>query len=400
MPFLADRLARVKPSPTMAITALATELKAAGRDIISLSVGEPDFDTPPNIIEAAIAAMRAGETRYTVYDGRIELKRAVCAKFKRENGLDYEPSQVTISSGGKQVLYNAFVATLSPGEEVVIPAPYWVSYPEMVLLCDGEPVPVTCPQNNGFKLRPEDLDAAITPKTKWLILNSPSNPTGAAYTEADLRAVADVLLKHPQVWVMTDDMYEHLVYDDFQYRTIAQVEPRLYERTLTVNGVSKAYCMTGWRIGYGAGSKQLIHAMGAIQSNSTANPCSISQAAAIEALNGPQDFIAVHNRSFKERRDLVVDSLNRVPGLHCPRPEGAFYVYPSCAGVIGKRTPAGETIESDEDFVKYLLAAEGVAVVHGAAFGLSPHFRFSYATSNEVLRDACARIERACRALR
>jgi aspartate aminotransferase len=400
MTFLADRLARVKPSPTMAITALATELKEAGRDIISLSVGEPDFDTPPNVVEAAIAAMRAGETRYTVYDGRIELKRAVCAKFKRENGLDYDTSQVTIGSGGKQVLYNAFVATLSPGDEVVIPAPYWVSYPEMVLLCDGEPVPVTCPQNNGFKLRPEDLDAAITPKTKWLILNSPSNPTGSAYTEADLRAVADVLLKHPHVWVMTDDMYEHLVYDDFEYRTIAQVEPQLYERTLTVNGVSKAYCMTGWRIGYGAGPKALIKAMGAIQSNSTANPCSISQAAAIEALNGPQDFIPVHNRSFKERRDLVVDWLNRVPGLHCPKPEGAFYVYPSCAGVIGKRTSEGQKIETDEDFVKYLLAAEGVAVVHGAAFGLSPHFRISYATSNDVLRDACTRIERACRALR
>ncbi|HLY46037.1 MAG TPA: pyridoxal phosphate-dependent aminotransferase [Stellaceae bacterium] len=400
MPFLADRLARVKPSPTMAITALATELKAAGRDIISLSVGEPDFDTPPNVIEAAIAAMRAGETRYTVFDGRIELKRAVCEKFKRENGLDYQTSQVTISSGGKQVLYNAFVATLSPGDEVVIPAPYWVSYPEMVLLCDGEPVPVACPQNNGFKMRPEDLEAAITPRTKWLILNSPSNPTGAAYTEADLRAVADVLLKHPHVWVMTDDMYEHLVYDDFEYRTIAQVEPLLYERTLTVNGVSKAYCMTGWRIGYGAGPEKLIKAMGAIQSNSTANPCSISQAAAIAALNGPQDFIPVHNRSFKERRDLVVDSLNRVPGLFCPRPEGAFYVYPSCAGVIGKRTPSGETIGNDEDFVKYLLAAEGVAVVHGAAFGLSPHFRVSYATSNEILREACARIDRACRALR
>jgi aspartate aminotransferase len=400
MPFLADRLARVKPSPTMAITALATELKAAGRDIISLSQGEPDFDTPPNVIEAAIAAMRAGETRYTVFDGRIELKRAVCAKFRRENGLQYEPSQVTVSSGGKQVLYNAFVATLSPGDEVVIPAPYWVSYPEMVLLADGEPVPVACPQNNGFKLRPEDLDAAITPRTKWLILNSPSNPSGAAYSEADLKALAEVLLRHQQVWVMTDDMYEHLVYDDFEFKTIAQVEPRLYERTLTVNGVSKAYCMTGWRIGYGAGPRELIRAMGAIQSNSTANPCSISQAAAIEALNGPQDFIPRHNAVFKERRDLVVDALNKVPGLFCPRPEGAFYVYPSCAGVIGRKTPAGETIRNDEDFVKYLLASEGVAVVHGDAFGLAPHFRVSYATSTAVLQDACARIERACRALR
>ncbi len=399
MPFLADRLARVKPSPTMAITALATELKAAGRDIVSLSVGEPDFDTPPNIQEAAIAAMRRGETRYTTFDGSIELKRAVCAKFKRENHLDYETSQITISSGGKQVLYNAMVATLNPGDEVVIPAPFWVSYPEMVLLSDGTPVPVPCPQNNSFKLRPEDLEAAITPRTKWLILNSPSNPTGSAYTAAELRAVAEVLLRHPQVWVMTDDMYEHVIYDDFDYRTIAEVEPRLYDRTLTVNGVSKAYCMTGWRIGYGGGPKALIKAMGAIQSNSTANPCSISQAAAIEALTGPQDFIPVHNQSFKERRDLVVDMLNRVPGLFCPRPEGAFYVYPSCAGVIGRRTPAGQTIATDGDFARYLLEETGVAVVHGEAFGLSPHFRISYAASTEVLRDACTRIEQACRAL-
>jgi aspartate aminotransferase len=288
---------------------------------------------------------------------------------------------------------------LSPGDEVVIPAPYWVSYPEMVLLCDGEPVPVACPQNNGFKLRPEDLDAAITPKTKWLILNSPSNPSGAAYTEADLKALAEVLLAHEHVWIMTDDMYEHLVYDEFRFTTIAQIEPRLYERTLTVNGVSKAYCMTGWRIGYAGGPKQLIKAMGAVQSNSTANPCSISQAAAIEALNGPQDFIPKHNRLFLERRDLVVDALNRIPGLYCPRPEGAFYVYPSCAGLLGKKTPQGATIESDEDFVRYLLETEGVAVVHGTAFGLAPHFRISYATSNEELREACTRIERACRAL-
>jgi aspartate aminotransferase len=399
MAFLADRLARVKPSPTMAITALATELKEAGRDVIALSQGEPDFDTPPNIREAGIAAIQRGETRYTVFDGRIELKRAICGKFKRENGLDYETGQITVSSGGKQVLYNALCATLSPGDEVVIPAPYWVSYPEMVLLCDGAPVPVSCPQNNGFKLRPEDLDAAITPKTKWLILNSPSNPSGAAYTEADLKELAEVLMKHDHVWVMTDDMYEHLTYDDFRFTTIAQVEPRLYERTLTVNGVSKAYCMTGWRIGYAGGPKQLIKAMGAIQSNSTANPCSISQAAAIEALNGPQDFIPRNAQVFKERRDLVVDLLNKIPGLHCPRPEGAFYVYPSCAGLIGKRTPKGGRIESDEDFVRYLLEAEGVAVVHGEAFGLAPHFRISYATSNEELREACARIERACRAL-
>jgi aspartate aminotransferase len=399
MAFLADRLARVKASPTMAITALATELKAAGRDIISLSVGEPDFDTPENIKEAGIAAIRRGDTKYTVFDGRMELKQAIAAKFKRENGLDYEPGQVSVSSGGKQVLYNAMVATLSPGDEVVIPAPYWVSYPEMVLLADGNPVPVACPQNYGFKLRPEDLDAAITPKTKWLILNSPSNPTGAAYTEADLRGVADVLLRHPHVWVMTDDMYEHLIYDDFVYKTIAQVEPRLYERTLTVNGVSKAYCMTGWRIGYGAGPKQLIKAMGAIQSNSTANPCSISQAAAIEALNGPQDFIAPNAAVFKQRRDIVVDWLNKIPGLHCPRPEGAFYVYPSCAGLLGKKTPAGEVINTDADVAKYLLEAEGVAVVHGDAFGLAPHFRISYACATEVLREACRRIERACHVL-
>ncbi|MGH7109313.1 MAG: pyridoxal phosphate-dependent aminotransferase [Stellaceae bacterium] len=399
MPFLADRLARVKPSPTMAMTALATELKAAGRDIISLSQGEPDFDTPANIKEAAIAAIRAGDTKYTVFDGRIELKRAICAKFARENGLTYEPRQITVSSGGKQVLYNAFVATLSVGDEVVIPAPYWVSYPEMVLLADGVPVPVSCPQNNGFKLRPEDLDVAITPKTKWLILNSPSNPSGAAYTESDLRELAEVLLAHEHVWVMTDDMYEHLVYDDFRFATIAQIEPRLYERTLTVNGVSKAYCMTGWRIGYGGGPQALIKAMGAIQSNSTANPCSVSQAAAIEALTGPQDFIAPHNKSFKERRDLVVDLLNRVPGLYCPRPEGAFYVYPSCAGVLGKCTPDGNTIESDEDFVRFLLEETGVAVVHGTAFGLAPHFRISYATSTAQLREACARIDAACRKL-
>jgi len=399
MSFLANRLARVKPSPTMAITALATELAQQGRDIITLSQGEPDFDTPENIRQAAIDAINRGETRYTVFDGRYDLKQAICGKFKRENGLDYEPGQITVSSGGKQVLYNALVATLSPGDEVVIPAPYWVSYPEMVLLADGNPVPVACPQNNGFKMRPEDLDAAITPKTKWLILNSPSNPSGAAYTEADLRAVADVLLKHPHVWVMTDDMYEHLIYDDFEYKTIAQVEPSLYERTLTVNGVSKAYCMTGWRIGYAGGPKMLIKAMGAIQSNSTANPCSISQAAAIEALNGPQDFIAPNAAVFKQRRDIIVDALNKVPGLHCPRPEGAFYVYPSCAGLLGKKTPKGETINTDEDFAKYLLAAEGVAVVHGDAFGLAPHFRISYACSTETLREACRRIERACLAL-
>src|SRR6202043_2749376 len=338
--FLADRLARVKPSPTMAMTALATELKAAGRDIISLSVGEPDFDTPPNVQEAAIAAMRRGETRYTTFDGSIELKRAVAGKFKHENDLDYETSQITISAGGKQVLYNAMVATINPGDEVVIPAPFWVSYPEMVLLCEGTPVPVPCPQNNGFKMRPDDLDAAITPRTKWLILNSPSNPTGAAYTEAELEGVAEVLLRHPHVWVMTDDMYEHLTYDGFEYKTIAQVEPRLYERTLTVNGVSKAYCMTGWRIGYGAGPQHLIKAMAVLQSQSTHAPNTIAQWASVEALDGPQDFIARNNKAFKDRRDLVVSMLNQANGIHCPKPDGAFYVYPSCAGTMGKTAPS------------------------------------------------------------
>src|SRR5690349_9037160 len=396
MPFLADRLARVKPSPTMAMTALATELKAAGRDIISLSVGEPDFDTPANIQEAAIAAMRRGETRYTVFDGSIELKRAVCGKFKRENDLDYETSQITIGSGGKQVLYNALVATINPGDEVVIPAPFWVSYPEMVLLCEGTPVPVACPQNNGFKMRPEDLDAAITPRTKWLILNSPSNPSGAAYTEADLKMLSEVLLSHPHVWVMTDDMYEHLVYDDFEFNTIAQVEPRLYDRTLTVNGVSKTYCMTGWRIGYGAGPQQLIKAMAVLQSQSTHAPNTIAQWASVEALDGPQDFIPKNNKAFKDRRDLVVSMLNQANGIHCPKPDGAFYVYPSCAGTMGKMAPSGKKLETDEDFVTELLGTEGVAVVQGTPFGYGPAFRISYATKTEDLEEACRRIQRFC----
>src|SRR4029077_17514029 len=396
MSFLADRLARVKPSPTMAITALATELKEAGRNVIALSQGEPDFDTPANIRAAGIAAIERGETRYTVFDGRIELKRAICGKFKRENGLDYEPSQITVSNGGKQVLYNALVATLSPGDEVVIPAPYWVSYPEMVLLADGNPVPVACSQNNGFKMRPEDLDAAITPKTKWLILNSPSNPSGAAYTERDLREIADVLLKHEHVWVMTDDMYEHLVYDDFDYKTIAQVEPRLYERTLTVNGVSKTYCMTGWRIGYAGGPGPLIKAMAMIQSQSTSNPTAVSQWAAVEALDGPQDFIAKHNAIFKERRDLCVSMLNQARGIHCPKPEGAFYVYPSCAGTMGRIAQSGRNIATDEDFATALLESHGVAVVQGTPFGFGPAFRISYATKTEDVEEACRRIQRFC----
>src|SRR6266852_5570660 len=400
MNFLADRLARVKPSPTMAITALATELKAAGRNVIALSQGEPDFDTPANIREAGIAAIQRGETRYTVFDGRIELKRAIAAKFKRENGLDYEPAQITVSNGGKQVLYNALVATLSRGDEVVIPAPYWVSYPEMVLLCDGEPVPVPCPQNNGFKLRPEDLDAAITPKTKWLILNSPSTPSGAGYTESDLKALAEVLLKHEHVWIMTDDMYEHVVYGDFRFTTIAQVEPRLYERTLTVNGVSKAYCMTGWRIGFAGGPEPLVKAMAMIQSQSTSNPAAVSQWASVEALNGPKDFIPKHNKIFKERRDLCVSMLNQAKGIVCPKPEGAFYVFPSCAGTIGKKAPTGKTLETDEDFVTELLEAEGVAVVQGTPFGHGPAFRISYATATTALQDACERIQRFCGNLR
>src|ERR1700758_5332164 len=400
MALLKESLKRIKPSATIAVTDKARALKAAGRDVIGLGAGEPDFDTPDNIKEAAIKAIRDGKaSKYTAVDGIPELKAAVARKFKRENELTYKPSQIIIGAGGKQVLFNALLATLNAGDEVIVPAPYWVSYPEMVLLAGGEPVEVATTMESGFKMKPEALEKAITPKTKWIIFNSPSNPTGAAYTRAELKAVTDVLVRHPHVHVMSDDMYEHLVYDDFEFFSPAQLEPRLYERTLTVNGMSKAYCMTGWRIGYAGGPEALIKAMGAIQSNSTANPCSISQAAAIEALNGPQDFIPVHNRKFQERRDLVVDMLNRIPGLFCPRPEGAFYVYPSCAGVIGKRTPAGQEITNDEDFIRYLLEATGVAAVHGEVFGLAPHFRISYATSSEVLRDACNRIDHACRAL-
>jgi aspartate aminotransferase len=396
MSFIADRLQRIKPSPTIFIANKALAMKAEGRNVIGLAAGEPDFDTPQNIKDAAKRAIDRGDTKYTQVDGTPALKQAVCAKFKRENELTYAPAQISVGTGGKQVLFNALLATVNPGDEVIVPAPYWVSYPDIVVLCDGTPVAVTCPQNNGFKLRPEDLEAAITRKTKWLILNSPSNPTGAAYTRDELAALAQVLMRHPHVWVLADDMYEHLVYDDFVFTSIAQVEPRLYDRTLTLNGVSKAYCMTGWRIGYAGGPTELIKAMAALQSQSTTNPSSISQAAAVEALNGPQDFIPVNNAVFKERRDLVVAGLNRCQGIHCPTPAGAFYVYPSCAGAIGRRTPDGKMIETDTDFVTYLLDAEGVAVVPGSAFGLAPHFRISYATSHQELRDACARIERAC----
>ena len=399
MSVIAERLSRIKPSPTIAVTQKARELKAAGRDVIGLGAGEPDFDTPDNIKEAAIAAIRAGDTKYTAVDGTPALKEAIAGKFKRENGLDYKPEQITVGTGGKQVLYNAMMATLDPGDEVIIPAPYWVSYPDMVLLAEGTPVFVPCGQNHGFKLMPEALEDAITDNTKWLILNSPSNPTGAAYSRDEMKAITDVLLRHPQVWVMTDDMYEHLVYDDFTFVTPAEVEPGLYDRTLTINGVSKAYAMTGWRIGYGGGPATLTKAMAKVQSQSTSNPSSVSQAAAVEALSGPQDYIGERNAVFKERRDMVVAMLNECPGLHCHMPEGAFYVYPSCAGVIGKRTPGGQVIETDGDFVTYLLEDAEVAAVQGEAFGLSPHFRISYATSTAALETACARIRKACEAL-
>ena len=398
MAFIADALARVKPSATIAVTNKARELKAAGRDVIGLGAGEPDFDTPDNIKAAAIKAIEEGKTKYTAVDGIPELKAAIVEKFKRENGLTYETSQITVGTGGKQVLYNALIATINPGDEVIIPTPYWVSYPDMVLLAGGEPVIVEADKKT-FKITPEALEAAITPKTKWVIFNSPSNPSGAGYTREDLKAITDVLMRHPHVWVMTDDMYEHLVYDDFEFTTPAQVEPGLYDRTLTVNGVSKAYAMTGWRIGYAGGPANIIKAMTAIQSQSTSNPSSVSQAAAVEALNGPQDFIAERAARFQVRRDLVVRLLNQAPGLVCPVPEGAFYVYPSCEGVLGKKTPSGQVIGSSEDFATYLLEHVGIAVVHGAAFGLDPYFRISYATADEVLEEACGRIARACNEL-
>jgi aspartate aminotransferase len=392
-------LRRVKPSSTIAVSAQARALARAGRDIIALAAGEPDFDTPENVKEAAIRAIRNGATKYTDVDGTPELKEAIVAKFARENGLTYKTSQVNVSPGGKPVIYNALVATLAPGDEVLIPTPYWVSYPDMVLLAGGEPKFIATTAENGFLLQPEDLERAITPRTKWLILNSPSNPSGAAYSREALKALADVLLRHPQVWVLTDDMYEHLLYDGFKFSTIAEVEPALYERTLTMNGVSKAYAMTGWRIGYAAGPEPLIKAMAKVMSQSTSNPCSISQAAAVEALNGTQDFIPIRAKAFEERRDLVVSMLNQASGIRCPKPEGAFYVYPSCEGLLGKRTPSGKVISNDTEFTTELLDAEGVAVVQGDAFGLSPFFRISYATSNAVLEDACHRIQRFCASL-
>ena len=399
MAFIADRLSRIKPSPTVAVSNKATELKAAGADVIGLGAGEPDFDTPEHIKEAARKALAEGKTKYAPVAGIPELRRAICDKLKRDNGLDYTPDQISVGCGGKQNIYNAMMSTLNPGDEVIIPAPYWVSYPDITLLAEGEPVIVDCPESANFKLTPDMLEAAITPKTKWLILNSPSNPTGAAYTRGDLAALGEVLKKHPHVWVMTDDMYEFIIYDDFEFTTIAQVVPELYDRTLTLNGLSKAYCMTGWRVGYAAGSVELIKAMNKIQSQSTTSTSTISQWASVAALDGDHSFIAEHNKVFKERRDLVVSMLNQASGLTCATPEGAFYVYPSCAGLMGKKTPEGKAIETDEDFVTYLLESEGVAAVHGEAFGLSPYFRISYATSTEALEDACQRIQRACAAL-
>ncbi len=396
MSFLAQRLSLIKPSPTVGVTMKAADLKAAGRDVIGLGAGEPDFDTPENVKAAAKAAIDRGVTKYTAVAGTLELRKAIAGKFKRENHIEYAPQEITVGCGGKQVLFNALLATIDPGDEVIIPAPYWVSYPDITLMCGGTVVPVTCPEETGFKLRPEDLESAITPRTKWVIFNSPSNPTGAAYSHAELKALTDVLMGHPHVWLLSDDMYEHLVYDDFKFASPVEVEPGLKERTLTLNGVSKAYSMTGWRVGYAGGPKALIDAMNMIQSQSTTHTSSISQAAATEALNGPQDFIPKNAAIFKARRDLVVSMLNQAKGITCRTPEGAFYVYPSCAGTIGKTTPWGRTIESDTDFVTELLDAEGVAVVQGAAFGLSPYFRISYATSTEALTEACIRIQRFC----
>ncbi len=395
-PFLATRLKRIKPSPTLAVTTKAAELKAAGHDVIGLGAGEPDFDTPDNIKEAAYAAMKKGETKYTAVDGTPALKKAICAKFERENNLKYTTDQITVGCGGKHVLFNALLASLNPDDEVIIPAPYWVSYPDMVMFAEGTPVVVQGYEENNFKITASDLEAAITPKTKWLILNSPSNPTGSAYTPEELRSLADVLLKYPHVYIMSDDIYEHVIYDGFEFKTIAEIEPKLFERTFTVNGVSKAYSMTGWRIGYGGGPKELIKAMCMLQSQSTSNPSSISQAASVEALNGTQDFIEPNNTTFKRRRDMVVKMLNEIKGIKCLKPEGAFYVFPSCKGLIGKKTPKGSIIKNDTDFATYLLEEALVAVVQGSAFGAEGYFRISYATSDAILEKACARIKEAC----
>lgn len=393
-------LNRIQPSATLAMSSRVFALKAQGVDVIGLSAGEPDFDTPDFVKEAAIEAIRSGQTKYTNVDGTAALKTAIVAKFKRDNALDYTPDQISVNVGGKHTLFNALVATVEPGDEVIIPAPYWVSYPDIVNFAGGTPVFIKAAAAQNYKITSAQLEAAITPRTRWLILNSPSNPTGAAYTEQELRALADVLLRHPHVWVMADDMYEHIVYDDFKFTTIAQVEPALYERTLTVNGCSKAYSMTGWRIGFAGGPTWLIKAMAKLQSQSTSNPCSIAQAAATAALNGDQSFLAARNDAFKGRRDLVVSMLNQINGIHCPRPEGAFYVYPDVSGLIGKSTPKGLLIDSDEALIGYFLDEAKVAAVHGGAFGLEPAFRISYATSEEVLTEACTRMQTACAALR
>ena len=400
MAFISDTLARVKPSATIAVTQKARDLKAKGRDVISLSVGEPDFDTPDNVKEAAIAAIRRGETKYTPVPGIVPLREAIAKKFKRENNLDYKPTQTIVGTGGKQILFNAFLATCNPGDEVVIPAPFWVSYPDMVLIGGGTPVIVQTTLEKNFKLQPEDLERAITPKTKWVLLNSPSNPSGAAYSRAEMKSLTDVIMRHPDVWVLTDDIYEHLVYGDFTFCTPAEVEPGLMDRTLTMNGVSKSYAMTGWRIGYAAGPDRLIKAMDMLQGQQTSGACSIAQWASVEALEGPQDFIPRSRKVFEGRRDLVVSMLNQAKGLKCPVPEGAFYVYPSCAELIGRRAPSGKVIETDEDFVTELLEAEGVAAVHGSAFGTGPNFRISYATSNELLEKACSKIQSFTASLR
>lgn len=400
MSFLSHSIQRIKPSPTIAVTNKAAELKAAGRDVIGLGAGEPDFATPENIRQAAIRAIEGGKTKYTAVDGITELKEAIVAKFKRDNGLEYKREQISVGTGGKQILFNALAATLNPGDEVVIPAPYWVSYPDIVRFCGATPVFVEGKLENGFKIKPQDLDSAITKQTKWVIFNSPSNPTGAVYSPSELKALTDVLVRHPHVWVLTDDIYEHLLFEDAKFCTPAEIEPKLYERTLTMNGMSKAYCMTGWRLGYGAGPAPLIKAMATLQSQSTSNPSSIAQWAAVEALNGPQDFIAEHNKIFQQRRDLVVSMLNQASCIHCEKPDGAFYVYPCIKNIIGRTTPAGRAIDSDGCFAEALLEEEGVAVVQGEAFGMSPFFRVSYATATEALEEACTRIQRFCGNLR
>lgn len=399
MAFISDTLGRIKPSPTIAVGAKAAELKAAGRDIIALGAGEPDFDTIDYVKEAAIKAINDGQTKYTIVDGTPELKDAIIEKFKRDNGLDYKRENISVNSGGKQTIYNAFMATLNPGDEVIIPAPYWVSYPDMVMLAGGTPVIIEAGIDNNFKITADQLDAAITDKTKWVMVNSPSNPTGAAYSASEMKNLTDVLVKYPHVWVFADDIYEHIVYDYFEFVTPVMVEPSLKNRTLTMNGMAKAYAMTGWRIGFAGGPVELINAMRKVQSQSTSNPCSISQAASVAALTGDQGYLKIRAEAFKTRRDLVVKMINDVPGLECPTPEGAFYVYPSCQGLMGKKTPDGKTLKSDFDVSTYLLESVGVAVVHGEAFGLSPYFRISYATSDDVLIEACNRIKKACEAL-